>query len=928
MLVGRTAERTRLEALVDGLRKGRSSALALVGEPGVGKTALLDDVRTRVDEGNILRTQGFEAERDLPYAGLSMLLRPIGDVIEEIPASQSRALNAALGRGPPVAADRFTVYAGVLGVLASAAEERPRLVVVDDAHWLDAASLEALLFGARRLEDEGIGMLFAGREGEGADLEAVGLPVLRVGGLDRQGVAAMIEARAGVRPADDVVRRIHSATGGNPLAVGELAGLLRGAQVEGSEPLDDPLPAGADVRRAFGQRLQALPAETRRALLFAAAEPAATVDTLDRAYERRGFVSALVPAESAGLVSLSAAGVAFRHPLVRAVAYELATGSQRRAAHAALAKVLHGEAFQERRAWHAARAATGPDEAVARELAMTARSVHGRVAPEAAARMLDAAAGLTPSRELRIERRLEAAQTYGMAARLEPARRLLAEVLGEAPDDACLRADVQQLRARVETMNGGQTRYRKMLVEEADRVVLQDGNRAASLLADAAYLSVMDGELRLALDYATRAGSLGARLDGRAELEVEQSLGGALVLSGRIDEGLVHLQRAERLLEREDTLVDFKATGLAMSYYWAERYEHARGLLGAVIVRGRREGVVAALPSALAVMAWIDFRLGDWTLAQAEVMESLSLAAATGQWSERGFSLMRLAELEAARGTADECRAHVQEALRVADELGVGSLYLMAGPVLGLLEIACGPTPDTIERLEATGRHCLERGLEEPMVLPWTQELTEAYLRLGDLAGAERTLSRLEHLARRSGQHSAAAVACRYRGMLAADDTEAGLLFRRALEHHEQMPTPFDRARTELCFGERLRRARKRSDARDQLRSALATFDRLRAAPWADRTRRELAATGERARRRVPDTRDHLTPQELQVALLVAEGATNREAAAQLFVSAKTIETHLSHTYRKLGVRSRTELARAVTVQPPASRSDAARSRA
>jgi DNA-binding CsgD family transcriptional regulator len=913
MLVGRRAERTRLNEVLEGLPRGRSAALVVLGEPGVGKTALLDSARAAAGLALVLSARGYEEERELPFAGVSLLLAPVADRLDVLPSPQRRALEAALGRGPAGGPDRFAAYAGVLSLLAASAEAGPMLALVDDAHWLDLASAEALVFAARRLAGEGIGMLFAARETERAGFDPTGLPELRLAGLETEAVVELLTDRSGHPVAPAVAARLRDATAGNPLALSELAGLLSAGQLKGTQPLQDPLPTGEDVERAFGRRIASLPNHTQRALAVAAADAAVPLNTLGRALgELELDPSALEPAEKERLVSTTASGVEFRHPLIRSIAYQRTAGSERRAAHRALADALALTGDPGRRALHLARAATGPDEAVARELEAIARSARGRVAPEPAARMLEAAARLTPARELRIERLLEAAQTFGVAAHLDPAGRLLDELLSEALGDPCLRADVQRLRARLETMTGGQHQLLGLLRDEAEHVVQHDPNRAASLLADAAFLAVMDGELRLALELATRARSLGARLDGLAELEVYQSLGGALVLAGRIDEGLEHLERAEQLLEREHTGLDAMAWALAQAYHWAGHYEHSRRMLGATVARARNEGVVAALPAALAVMSWVDFRLGDWSLAHTEVSESLSLAAVTGQRALAAFSLMRLAELEAARGAARGCRTHVQESVALAEELGVGSMHLMAGPVLGLLDVGCGPTEDTIERLESTGRDCLDRGLEEPMVLPWAQELTEAYVRLGDREGAQRTLAVLERQARQSGLPTATAVASRYRGLLTDDDAKAERLFLRALELHERLPTPFDRARTELCFGERLRRGRRRREARVQLRSALATFDRLGAAPWSERARRELAASGERTRRRAADTRDELTPQELQVAIAVAEGATNREAAAQLFVSPKTIETHLSHIYRKLGVRSRTELARSL----------------
>lgn len=917
MLVGRVAERTRVDRFLADVLERRSGSLLVAGEAGAGKSALLAYARERAGSIRCVAVRGFESERDLPYAGLSLLLRPLQRSLREVPEVQRSALGSALGLGPPVAADRFAAYAGVLSVLAVAAEQEPLLVVIDDAQWLDAASLQALLFTARRLLDEGIGMLFAARGDERPAADFAGLPRLELDGLQEPEVAALMELRSGIRPSAEVVRRIHHATGGNPLAVRELAAALTPAQLDGSMPLEDPLPAGADVQRVVGRRVLALPVETRRALLFAAAEPTAGPAVLERALDGAALATDLAPAEAAGLVTVRPEEVEFRHPVFRSLAYELAAAPERRAAHAALARTFDPEVARARRAWHLARAATGLDESVARELEAVARSARDRGAPESAGRTLETAARLTPSPELRIRRRLDAAQAFGMAARLEPARRLLDEVVADAPDDPYLRADVQRLRGRLETMTGGSHHLHEMLVAEAERVTRYDADRAASLLADAAFIAVTDGQLRLALELATRAQSLGAALVGPAELEVHQTLGGALVLAGRIDEGLEHLERAEQLLQRERTVADFMPVVLAQAYHWAGRFEHGRSMLSAIVDRARRQGVVAALPYALALMAWLDFRLGNWTRAYAQVSESLSLAAVVGQRAQRAFGLMRLAELEAARGAAHDCRAHVQESLAIAEKFGVGSMQLMAAPVLGLLAAGCGATEETVERLEATGRECLERGLEEPMTLPWTQELIEVYLRLGDRDGAERTLGVLERQARRSGQRGACAAACRYRGLVAGDDSDAEDLFRRALRLHDALPVPFDRARTELCFGERLRRDGRRAQARAHLQTALATFDRLGAAPWAERARRELAATGIRARRRVPETRDQLTAQELQVALLVAAGATNREAAAQLYVSPKTIETHLSRVYRKLGVRSRTELARYAELASP-----------
>ena len=563
-------------------------------------------------------------------------------------------------------------------------------------------------------------MLFAARERAG--FEAAGIPELRLAGLETEAVAELLTDRVGRDVSLAVAARLREATAGNPLALTGLTDLLSPAQMEGTEPLEDPLPIGDDVELAFGQRILSLPGRSQRALAVAAADPAIPLTSLEEALRELGLdPSALEPAEREGLVSTTVAGVEFRHPLVRSVAYRQTAGPELRRVHRALANALEQTDDRGRRALHLARAATGPDESVARELVGIARSARGRVAPEPAARMLETAARITAGRELRVERLLEAAQTFGRAARLEPARRLLDEVLGDAPDDPCLRADVQRLRARLETVSGGHHYIHELLVDEAERVLQLDPNRGALLLADAAFLAVIDGELRLSLDLATRARSLGTHLDRLAEFEVQQSLGGALVLAGRIDEGLEHLEQAEELLTREHTDLDPMAWALAQAYHWAERYEHAREMIGSIVQRARREGAAGALPTALVVMSWLDFRLGDWTRAYAEATESLSLSAATEQRPSRAFGLMRLAELEAGRGAAGDCRTHVKEALELADEVGVGSMQLMAAPILGLLALGCGPTEHTIEQLESAGAGVpppRSRGADGPAVDP------------------------------------------------------------------------------------------------------------------------------------------------------------------------------------------------------------------
>jgi DNA-binding CsgD family transcriptional regulator len=922
MLVGRRAERTRLDQLVEGLSDGDSAALVLVGEPGVGKTVLLDYARQRARGARILAASGFEGERDLPFAGLSILLRPLSAQLDALPGVQRRALGAALGREQPADADRFAAYVAVLSLLATAAETSPLVVTVDDAHWLDAASAEALVFSARRLGQERILMLFAARDAEHAKLEAAGLSELPLSGLDADAAATLLHEHSGQPVPASVAGRLWEATAGNPLALAELANLLDRAQLEGRAPLADPLPAGAEVERAFGSRVRSLPASTQSALTVAAADATVSLELLADALRRiRLALSELEPAEAAHLVALANGGVEFRHPLLRSVAYQRANGPERRAAHRALAEALATDQDRGRRAWHRAAATAHPDERVAAELEAVASEARARGAPAAAGRALLAAARVTPTGETRVRRLLAGAQAFGLAGDPEAARPLLDAALSVAAGDARLRADIQLVRATVELMSGSPSLMRDLLLAEAGRVRPHDEARAALLLIHAGIFSVMAGDQAQALRLARDGFPVASRMPGMAGVAAYSVLSAALLSAGHAEEARPLLEHASQLVEQEDLFfTSAMSTGFALSYQWLEEYELSAGRIGRIVARARERGAAVALPFALAGLAEIELRLGNWTSAYAAANESVTLAEDTGQRGELAHSLARLAQVEAGLGRERDCRVHTKRCLEICNELDMEAPQLVAVSAMGLLDLGVGRLDAAVEHLESTGRRCLELGLYEPNIIAWAQDLAEAYIRLGEREPAERTLATLSGQADQTGGRLARAAVARCLGLLAQDDDEASDWFARALALHDERPAPFERARTELCSGERLRRARRRTAARERLRSALESFDRLGAAPWAERARRELAATGERARRRAPTTRDELTGQELQVALVVAEGATNREAAVQLFVSPKTIETHLSHIYRKLGVRSRTELARALDGDRPTRR--------
>jgi DNA-binding CsgD family transcriptional regulator len=909
MLVGRAPELAAIDALLEEARDSTSGSLVLRGEPGIGKSVLLGHAADRAGAMQLLRVRAFESEQGLPYAGLSSLLLPVAAHLDEVPAGQRRALATALGLAGPGAIDRFAAYAATLSLLAAVAGERPVLVLVDDAHWLDAPSSEALIFTARRLGQEGIAMLLASRDQEGARLDTTGLRELRLDGLDRFGTAELLQGLIGHGIPAELAAGLTEVTAGNPLALCELARTLSTAQLSGAEPLPTPLPLGADIVEAFGRRIAELPEATQRALVVVAAADGASTGTLDRALGTLGLsLEALGPAELARLVAIEGRIAKLCHPLVGAAVYHRAQSTLRREVHAALAAALDAPGERSRRAWHLAAAAVGPDEAVAVELEAAGAEARGRGAPVSAGIAIAAAASLTSESPRRAERLLLAADELYLAGSMERAGALLDQALPLAGGDPRLRARIEHSRARGEMLSGWPARSQQRLRAEAERVLPVDRDQATAMLVDACVLLAFAGRPREMLEEMRRIAPDAEPSGDPVSFIAGWTRAAAELYSGDYAEGRRLLDTAEvtiRALPLSAVGVVAGSVGIVLSH--CEEHERGHRLLADCIETAQREGLVQMLPLVLSGLSDADFRLGRWAPAYAAAAQSAALAHDTGEDPMNG--LTRLAYVEAATGRTEDCRRHGERALEIAEDRGSGSTISLAGTALGLLELSLGHFEAAIERLEPTGRFSLERGLLLPGVAPWAQELAEAYLRVGDATAATKVLATLEQHAIRSEALLAHAAVARCRGLMAGDD-ELDEHFVAALALHDLRAAPFERARTELCFGERLRRAGRRAEAREPLRRALGTFDALGARPWSEHALRELHATGERARRRAPDTAAELTPQELQVALLVADGATNKEAAAALFVSPKTIEAHLLRVYRKLGVHSRSELAR------------------
>jgi ATP/maltotriose-dependent transcriptional regulator MalT len=597
--------------------------------------------------------------------------------------------------------------------------------------------------------------------------------------------------------------------------------------------------------------------------------------------------------------------VELTHPLLRSAITRASSAADRRAAHEALATAEAAD----RRAWHLAAAAPAADEeaAAAMEEAAFAARMRGGYAEAGSA--FERAAELTGDPNAAARRLCEAASDVRLSGRPQHALHLLDRAHGET-DDAAARARIEHLRGIVEMWHGSARRAFGVLIAGADTAAPVDRGRAARMLTDAAWASFMAGEIDTGREAAERACEIAAGVGGVTDLLAHAVLGLAYTLGGET------ARAAELFATYQGELAghhdgDMWPWGLTLPagqvLMWLERYADARDALTRTVETARGRSALGALPFSLCGLSELDFRTGNWSGAYAGAAEAVRIAEDTAQASGIAHGLVCMAQVEAGRGLDADCLAHLERVVELSENR-IGAAIGFALSIRGMLELGLGRTEQAIGELTRLARLAGEQGLRETAVIQWAPNLVEAYVRAGRREQAEAALEEFELLAGRTGRRWALASAARCRGLLAGD-LEFELPFEEALALHAGTPTPFERARTELCYGERLRRARRRAEAREHLRSALSVFERLAAEPWADRARHEIGATGESVRRRDPFAADELTPTELQVALIVAKGATNKEAGAALFLSPKTIETHLGRIYRKLNVRSRTELA-------------------
>ncbi len=899
MLLGRERERQALERLLAEARGGWSGVLALVGEPGIGKSALLEWVASRATGMNVLRARGVVSETQIPFAGLFELLRPALGSIDRVPRPQASALESALALRPAQPENRFAVGAATLSLLAAHAEAAPLAVLVDDVHWLDGSSADALLFAARRLLAEPIAVVLTAREGEASPIDGAGLPVLRVGGIDAD-AAELLLRHEQPGAAAGTAARLHRETGGNPLALLELA----------REGVPDPLPGApvpvvASVGHAYLQRASALPTRTRDVLVLAAATDRGDLGLLARAAATLGLeIGDLAPAEEASLVTVDGGHLEFRHPLARSAIYGAASADRRRDVHRVLARAL-ADADADRRAWHLALAAAGPDDTASFALEQAGTRALDRSAYDVSAQAFERAAGLSAVDERRGALLCDAADAAWLGGLADRALSILDEA-GHVVGEGSTAPRIQHLRGHIALWRGPLHEGRALLLAAADRadpadavVILAEAGMGAFLAADAAGLRecAERARARAAHDPSPRTAFLAELVHGMA-----------LVFSGEGDRGAASLRAAVRMLERSDA-ADTDPRLLvwaAMGALWLREAGVGHELVDEALDLARSRSAVGVLPHLLTHVAIEHAATDRWVEAQSGFDEAIRLAREAGQPIVLACALARLAWLDARTGREEACRARAGEALSIAREHGVALCEIWALAALGDLELGLGNADAALDVVEEQQAAVERVGIADVDILP-APERVELYLRLGRREDAAAVAEGFARAAAAKGQPWALARAARGRALLADDDT-FDARFEEARTLHERTPDGFETARTELAHGARLRRAGRRVDARERLRAAIDAFDELGAAPWAELARTELAATGETPRRRDPTTIDELTPQELQISLLLAEGRTTREAAAALFLSPKTIEYHLRNAYRKLAIHSREEL--------------------
>lgn len=901
MLIGREHEQQTIDRLVSGARIGTSGVLAITGEPGVGKTSLLRWTESRLDGFRVLRATGTEPEREVPFGGLLAVLRPALGLMDTIAAPQARALSAALAMEEGPAVDRFAIGAATLSLLCRYAEEAPVAVLLDDVHLLDRSSASALVFAARRLSSDPVAMFVVGRAGEADDL-VEGLECLALSGLDLSASRSLVDGLSSTVVSDEWLARVHELTGGNPLAIAELAEDPSSLLPSGS---DVPPPLSSALAASFTRRVRLLDPAARSMLLVAVVCNGDLRLTGDVGTAMSLDLAGIEAAQQAGLADVVGGEVSFRHPLLRAAIYRDSPPQERRAVHAAVADALPSDDV-DRRAWHLSESLWGQDAGVASMLDSAGARAAARSAFAVASTAYERAARLSPGLD-DLAVRLVAAAENAWAAGLAPRAIALLDELSPTSLPLELAISALELRASIAVRSGSVREAAELLERAASEtgdadaraVLLAEALHATLFLADGAAAGRLVESLTSAVEAAT---------SGPARAIGTVAAGMAKVLAGR--GGIDELRAAVPLLAGSPEL-QADARGVSWLMYaplFIRDAETGRELRARVDEARARAGV-GTLPGLLFLVARDGATSDSWARAGADYTEAIRLARDTGQATELAMSLAGLSWLEARTGQEAECRMHAAEALALCGsrEIHWGEAWALFS--LGDLELSLGSPGAALEHLQSLDRLLVSLSVGDPDLSP-RAEIVDALLRLGRADEATAVAAAYVEAADAKGQPWARARACRCVGLL-ADDFDGP--FERALALHAETLDRFETARTSLAYGARLRRAGRRVDARAHLRGALDSFVGLGAEVWADQAATELDLTGERVPRRAVGGVASLTPQELQVALLLADGRTTREAAAALFLSPKTVEYHLRKVYTKLDIRSRDELSGVVT---------------
>jgi hypothetical protein len=699
VLYGREAECAAVEGLIAGAGSSQSGALVVRGDPGLGKSALLGHATEHAAEMRVLRAVGIEAESELAFAALHQLVRPILDLLTRLPEPQAAALAGALGLSRVSVQDRFLIGVGVLSLLAEAAEDAPLACVIDDAQWLDRPSADALTFAARRLDAEGVVLLFAARDGELRRFEAPGLAELRLTRLGHDAAWALLAQHVPATLSAEVRGRLVENAGGNPLALTELAGLLSDEQLAGRAPLPDPLPPSAEIERVYLERARALASPVQRLLLLVAADDTGSLATIFGAAATLGIApDALEPADAAGLVRAFDGSVQFRHPLVRSSLYRDASFAQRQAAHRALADVFDDDQDADRCAWHRAAASAGRDDDVADELEQTARRARRRSGFAAAARALQRAAELSCDDQPRGRRLAAAAENAWLAGGPEQALALLDRADGLVTD-VRVRADVLHLRGTIGLRCGVPADAAPLLAASAAEVSPVDPAKAIEMLVEAAQAASYSGDAAQIVEFGRRASALLEADDPDERFTVDVIVGIGSLLAGDGVNGVPLLREALALATGFQDPRRLVHAGACAGYLGEEATEHE--LYGRAAARARETGAVAMLPYVLEFLARAEAVDGRYAAAAAHATEGLALAQETGQRNSVCHLHASLALIAALQGRESECRSHAADALALASARGLGYQAALADWALARLDLSLGKPEEALVRLTA-----------------------------------------------------------------------------------------------------------------------------------------------------------------------------------------------------------------------------------